>query len=145
TVTQTYDDCTSDDSIVENRLTLTANGEIASDMTWNNGGSGTPDIPILQTEDGYWVSRSFVPGNEWLEVFNAAGAIKWNKLGFQGVLATPGGGVIAQATDGSGYYEFDADGNAVGQLASVAMQSWLGGAYHNGSVERVVVPTAALA
>ncbi len=87
--------------VPENHLTWTFWGWPASDVVWNQGGLDTPVVPLLQLEDGFFAGTASVPGGTWLEVFDWAGNIKWNKFGYEPVLAKPGGGLVARGTNGS--------------------------------------------
>jgi hypothetical protein len=129
--------------VVEDHITTTAGGGIVSDVTWDQGGhlSASPVQVVLQLEDDSFAGTVGYFPNVTILVFNTAGEIKWTLPGYSPAMATPGGGLIAG--NATGTHAFDGDGNAIGQVASVPIYSWVKAAYtfRSGSgLAQVVAP-----
>ena len=135
--TQTDPTCIS--GLEGHHLTTTGTEFAASDVVWDPGvpDAYEPVSPSLQLEDGSFAGTMRGFSGDTLLVFDAAGHIKWSLPGSRPVIATAGGGLIADGAAGT--YAFDAGGSATAQLASLPqLTSWLGSGYNYGSVEHVV-------
>ena len=133
-IVQTDPNCTSPGW--EDHLTTTAGGALGSDVVWAPPGVSLdyPEQPVLELDE---TTRAGIGANGvGVQVFDASGQIKWTLPGYYPLMATFGGGLIARSVNG-GFYEFGPDGTAVGQLAILSIQSWLGNSYRQGSVEQV--------
>jgi hypothetical protein len=119
----------------ETHLTTTAGNRVATDVLWDPGVGYIfrPVQPILQLEDGSFAGLASAFSGDVLLVFDKTGDIKWTLPGFEPVLATESGGLIASS--GGITYAFDASGSSVGLVPSVPqIQSWIGDAYEIGSI-----------
>jgi hypothetical protein len=108
-------DCTTANTT--NRLVVLAGSSIGSAVQ-------TVDLlsPSLQRDDGTFVGIDGNTGN--MMAFDISGSPRWSAPGYYPVIATMGGGVIAQSLDRSTVATLNADGNATGQLASLPTYSW---------------------
>src|SRR5262249_43914368 len=131
-------------NVPENHLTAMSDGAISSDAIWQEGTFDNPVVPVLQLEndDFAGVGRTWA-GNAVL-VFSAWGVVKWTLAGYYPMLATAGGGLVADS--GSSHSMFDAGGNATGNVFVPTFQSWNSKVYEIGSVQRIerfpVLPAA---
>jgi hypothetical protein len=117
---------------------ITGNPQPVYHLTSILGGSaaGTattadPLTPVLQAQDG-----SFIGTGAGMENFDASGNVRWSVPNFSPQIATAGGGVIAQSSDGLSTVAFDASGNATGQMPRLPVESWTGFAYQYGSLDQ---------
>jgi hypothetical protein len=121
----------------ENHLTTMNESGGISDVVWQDAvaGQNTAVQPVLQFADGSYVgSVSDISGNGDMVAFDASGSVKWTVPRYGPDIATADGGIVADTGLSSNGYKqqgttFDASGNATGQLASLATQSWLGNEY----------------
>jgi hypothetical protein len=106
-------------------------------------------VPVLQAQDGSFIGTTWIPGGEFLQMcmvaFDEHGTVRWIVPGYGPKIATADGGVIAQAYksgESGGFFgpavTFDQNGNATGQMASLATYSWTGYSYQVGSVDQFV-------
>jgi hypothetical protein len=72
-------------------------------------------------------------GQNDMIAFDGGGNIRWTVPNETPQIATADGGFIGESG-----ITYDANGNATGQIANLPTYSWLGSAYHVGSVEQVV-------
>ncbi|HUI56423.1 MAG TPA: hypothetical protein VLY04_15720 [Bryobacteraceae bacterium] len=127
------------------------------DVTWVNAPqapgqpSSAPVVPVLQAQDGSFVGTAHVNVDSppWVQdnivAFDATGNVRWVVPGnWQPQIATADGGVIATELDSDGnpvaVVTFDQNGNATGQMGSIATQSWTMNSYlEDGSVQQVAL------
>ncbi len=89
--------------------------------------------PMLQVEDGSFVGAGWdADGVQYMAAFDQTGNVHWTVSGDWPQMATDDDGVIAQS--GAIYNRY---GTFVRQLPSSPIQSWTGGLYRYGSVERI--------
>ena len=96
--------------------------------------------PVLQAQDGSFVGTVWAGEDgdtRYMVAFDAAGSMRWSVAGnYQPQIATVDGVTIATSDSGAAVM-FDANGVAVGQIAALPTQSWLGHTYRVGSTDMV--------
>jgi hypothetical protein len=136
----------------------TGNTSMTSHMALTSGSSvsvtAPPQIaqaqaisPVLQAQDGSFigivgVQQADYSTQQQMVAFDASGNIHWVVPGnWQPQIATADGGVIATQLDSNwnpiATVTFDQNGNATGQMASLAVESWRGNMYQLGSIDQV--------
>jgi hypothetical protein len=97
------------------------------------GQNGAVDV-VLQAQDGTFVGTAWVgdPDNPTpsMVAFDQSGSVRSSVPGYQPKIATANDGVIATGESGAAV-TFDQNGNATGQMASLATYSWFGYAYQS--------------
>ena len=114
-------------------------------------GQGSAVEPVLQAQDGSFVGTVWAGEDgdtRYMVAFDAAGSVRWSVAGsYQPQIATVDGVTIAISDSGAAVM-FDANGTAIGQVADLPTQSWLGHTYRVGSTDMVatalVYPTTGL-
>ncbi len=98
--------------------------------------------PVLQAQDGSFVGTVWAGEDgdtRYMVAFDAAGSMRWSVGGnYQPQIATVDGVTIATSDSGAAVM-FDVNGVAIGQMADLPTQSWLGHTYRTGSVESVIL------
>ena len=87
--------------------------------------------PVLQNQDGTFVGTRYNDRQNLSQLisFDQSGNVKWSVTGnYQPQIATADGGVIATSDSGP-TITFDQNGSATAQVASLAVNSWMGNSY----------------
>lgn len=110
---------------------------VPTNLGYQDGTNVYPVQPMLQRQDGTFVGRIPEPSLGSMVVFDRYGNQKWSQPGYTPQIATSDNGVIATSSSGQ-TTTFDANGNQIGQLASLPTQSWTRNTYKTlGSVDQV--------
>jgi hypothetical protein len=94
----------------------------------------------LQAQDGSFIGETADDtGTPYVFSFDAGGTLRWVVPNVWASMATADGGFIFGDTGSDQFFTIDQNGNVTGQVATLPTYSWMGNAYHIGSVEQVIV------